>query len=301
MTARKKKRVRSKSKIWRVVSILILTFCLIFFLFRKGVWERGEKLSIATRSLDGSVSVLIFDSIDHEITKLSLPPMVQLEASRGLGTWNASSIWKLGYDEGYRGKLLSETLTKNLKIPIVGWADTLVMGFWDNSPVSLVRAVLYSYKSNLSFLDRIKLAAFSISTKEFKRSEIDLEKVGFLVPKILPGGDKGCVLSEKIPERLLGVASVNSWVGENIKVMIIDATEEKEVPQGLGELIEAMGAKLALVKKEPPKEDDCTVYASQEKLVDTFSQTFSCRYGGMYKDSNFGVVVEIGKKFEERF
>lgn len=305
MPARRKRRLRNKKKRFSSVKSLVLIllfFTLLFFLiFQTSFWDGDSKLTLAINKKDGDVLIAIFNPVVDEVTSITVPKNTQLKVARQLGTWRAGSVWQLGENEDLEGRLLQETITYHLKLPVVAWADSPAEGFANGELVALVKAVSLPYKTNLKIGDRIKLAFFSFGVKNFKREEINLAETNLLKKTQLIDGEEGFILTSGLPASILALFSDIEISQKDVLVLIRDATDKRGVPEQVGEIVEVLGAKVVAIKKEESEKFDCMVLGKDQKAVEKLAQVFSCEKGKGLPSGSFDLEIKIGEEFARRF
>ncbi len=136
----KKKRFSSVKSL----GLILLFFTLLFFLiFQSSFWDSDSKLTLVVNKKDGDVLIAVFNPVVDEVTSITIPKNTQLKVARQLGTWKAGSVWQLGENEDLEGKLLQETITYHLKLPVVAWADSPAEGFASGGLVHLVKEAIW--------------------------------------------------------------------------------------------------------------------------------------------------------------
>lgn len=305
MPARRKRRLRNKKKRFSPVKSLVLIllfFALLFFLTLKtSFWDSDSKLTLVVNKKDGDVLIAVFNPVIDEVTNITIPKNTQLKVARQLGTWKAGSVWQLGENEGLEGRLLQETITYHLKLPVVAWADSPAEGFASGELLALIKAVSLPYKTNLKMGDRIKLALFSFGVKNFKREEINLAETKLLKKTRLIDGEEGFILISGLPANILALFSDIGISQKDVSVLIRDATNKKGVPEQVGEIIEVLGAKVAAIKKEEGEKFDCLVLGKDQKAVEKLTQVFSCEKGKGFPSGSLDLEIKIGEEFAKRF
>ncbi len=305
MPARRKRRSRNKEKRFisvKSLGLILLFFTLLFFLiFQTSFWDSDSKLTLVVNKKDGDVLIAVFNPVVDEVTSITIPKNTQLKVARQLGTWRAGSVWQLGENEDLEGRLLQETITYHLKLPVVAWADSPAEGFANGGLVALVKAVSLPYKTNLKIGDRIKLAFFSFGVKNFKREEINLAETKLLKKTRLIDGEEGFVLISGLPASILALFSDIEISQKDVSVLIRDATDKRGVPEQVGEIIEVLGAKVAAIKKEESEKFDCMVLGKDQKAVEKLAQVFSCEKGKGLPSGSFDLEIKIGEEFARRF
>ena len=279
----------------KMLAFLLIVILFLFF-WQRRTWVGDSKLTLAVNDRN-RVLLGVFDPQTSEITTIIIPGSTQVDVSRRLGEMRVSSVWKLGQDENLMGRLLSETITKNFRIPTNYWADGFASGFLGKG--SIFSALFRKYRTNLSFSDRLRLFFFSLKVKEFKRTEIDLSKTTFLKEKKLIDGEMGYVVNELVPQRIMILASDNLIVKRDLKILLTNATGDVNISEDIGRIIEAMGTKIASVENTKKEEIDCVVTGEDKEIVKRFVLLFGCQ--PKTGRGNFDIEFKFGTKFADRF
>lgn len=303
--ALRKRRLPKKKKRFGPVRFLALTLVFVAFLFflafQTRFWDKDSKLTLVINKKDGDVLVAVFNPVVDEVTNITIPKNTQLRVARQLGTWKAGSVWQLGENEGLEGKLLQETITYHLELPVVAWADSPAEGFASGELVALAKAVSLPYKTNLKIGDRLKLALFSFGVKNFKREEINLAETKLLKKTRLIDGGEGFVLVGDLPASILALFSDIKISQKGTSVLIKNATGKKSVAEQVGGIIEVLGAKVAAIKEEENGDFDCLVLGKDQKAVEKLAQVFSCQKEKSLPSGSLDLEIRLGEGFAKRF
>jgi len=280
----------------------LLFLALLFFLaLQTGLWSRDSKLTMVINQEEGDVLLAVFNPAVEEITTIVIPQNTQLRAARQLGTWKAGSLWQLGKNEKLEGKLLQETVTYYLKLPVIAWADSPAEGFANGGLIGLLKAAALPYETNLKIGDRIKLALFSFSVKNFKKEEINLAETNLLRKTRLIDGEEGFILVGDLPVSIQSLFSDLEISQKKMSLLISDATGKKGVAEQVGEVVEVLGAKVAAIKNEEKGEFDCLVSGGDRRAVGKLARVFSCEKTKEPPSGNFDLEIRIGEGFARRF
>ena len=298
---RRKKRLNGTLRRYWLILLLSVFLFFLYVIFSKSFWNGEDKLNIVVNSKDGYVSVISVDPEFAGMTLLDIPDSVEVALTRNLGEMRLASVWQLGLNEGYKGALLAEVITKNFQIPVSLWGDNELLGFWTGEPVAILKAVFTNYKTNLTLSDKLKLAVFSLKVKNFKKVKINLADTGFLKAKKLVDGEGGYVVFGLMPKNILAIFSDSRLTKNPLKVEIIDASSFDGVARDMGKIIEVMGAKVALIRKVPKENMDCEIFGKTTKFIEAVGPVFSCQTKKDLNDGGFDLVIKIGEKFAERF
>lgn len=301
--SRRRRKKTQKKPFLKKAAFLVVVLVSLFVVFRLTTrhWNSEGKLSITAPREDGSVAVTTFDPATDGIKTVVIPAETEVRVARQLGTWRIKSVWELGQDEGLDGQLLSETITRQLKIPVFVWSDSVGAGFFSSSPLAIIKAALFPYKTNLGIGDRLRLAVFSLGVKNFKREEIDLSETKVLQRTTLVDGTPGYRVVGDIPSSIAAIYSDPYMSSISAKTQIIDATSSNSVAKDVGEIVEVIGLKTASIEDVEVRADlDCKVSGRDKDLANTISKLFSCEVV-THEDGNFDLTVLIGEEFAKRF
>lgn len=297
-----KKRETAKNffvKIFLLSALLVLVF--VFF-SRGKFWDGKQKISIAINTKAGDVLVSTFDPVSSEIVTLKIPKDLEVKSSRSLGILKIKGLWKLGENEKLNGKLLSETLTYQLKMPVSVWADIPASGFLaSNDPKALFYAVFSRYKTNMTFQDRIKIALFSLGVKNSSKTFIDLADYSFLLSQKLTDGALGFKIEGARPAKISVVFNDYAVSKISPKLKISDHSGKYGLAEDVGEIAELVGAKVISIVKEKEEDFDCMVLSVNKMIQKKMSQVLSCRWQNKKPEENIDVEIKIGKGFAKRF
>lgn len=297
LKSREKKRLRI---LWFLLPLIVF-LALIYWATRPSLWNGQSALSMVVA--DGeTLKIIVFDPQADQITTVGVPANLEVEVARQLGTWKMGSVWELGRQEGVGGKLISETVTRSLRLPVTAYASGEALGFVEGGPIKAVTAVLSPYETNLSLGDKIALVLYSLgANKTTNRVATDLEKLGYIYPVTLKDGTRGFKYRSEVPIKLASILGDSAISEENLKISIIDAAARRDIATRIGEIIEVMGGKVLSVKSGEKAETDCIVkgkgaFVTAKKI----SEVLGCRLETL-GESNFDVELVLGAKFAERF
>lgn len=248
--------------------------------------------------------IVSFDFENKEISVVEIPANTQVEVARSLGSWELSSVWNLGENEKVGGgELLTQTLRDNFFAPVFFWTSEKGVLLLSDNSLACLSFVLSERKSNLDFIQRVKLAFFSVRFKGSNLTRIDLSQTPFLEQSRLKTGKDGFLIKGDLPEDLLWVYADPLFLKNKVFVSIVNETGGSLVVSKVGKIIESMGGKILAVENQNITDSDCEVYSSNLVLAKRLSSVFSCKVDKSmdYKVQEGEVVIRIGKKFKDRF
>jgi len=299
-TSRKDKNRGGRKKLLTVLIVAILAVCL-FISLRTKYWRENERLILTLNTPGSDVEMVVFDNHAGEIVTIILPGSTQVDAAKNLGFWKVGSLWQLGVNERMGGKLLTDTITKNLKIPTYLWADKEASGFASGNSIQILKAMLFPYDSNLEFGDKVRLGLFSLGVKDFKRNSVNLSNTEMLYKKKSEDGKESFYVSDKLPVNLLPIVSDPIMSKQLLKTVILDSTGKAGVAERVGEVIEVMGSKVASIDKKEKSNFGCTVRSSNKEVAIRVARVFSCKVEKKNPEGNFDIEIDLGSGFAERF
>ena len=297
----KSRRKRSFFKLFWVVLGVSLVFVASLFL-RRGLWSGESRLSLVIAGNRGDVTLAVFDPESGTITTIDIPGETEVNVARQLGTWRLASVLKLGENEGFGGRLLSETITKSLKLPVEAWASSDARGFIESDLRGMLKAMFSIYKTNLTLGDRINLGLFALRAKKTNRATLDLVSSGNLVRAKLADGTFGYKLrDDTFSSRVLSVFADNVISKSNLTVAIEDKTGRPGTAARVGEIIEVLGGKVVAIKTAGKDNFDCEITGKDKDSIDKIAATFSCAKKRVSSEINFDLEIKIGESFAKRF
>lgn len=280
-----------------IIPIILVLGLILYLIFGTKLWGISSKTSVVSSRSDGSAVVSVFDLTNEEITNLYIPASTQLEVSRNLGTWRVKSIWKLGINEKIEGELLRASIVKNFHFPVIAWADESIYKL-ASGELSGWKSIFTGVKTNLSYPDRIRMAFFAMGVKNTKRLDIDLIKTRVLKTTTLTDGEEGYVVSNKIPEDIKALFSLDNKEGKLLKVNIVNNLGLSDIASSVGETAEVLGAKVASIDQKDLKNYNCEVGAVDAKIAKQVSLVFGCVVKGQPKGS-YDLEIRLGEGFKK--
>jgi len=315
MTARKAQRLKkienlkkkdrktfSFNKLWLVFGLVIIAV-IVFILLGKGTWDGESQLSMAFGSSQEDVLVITVDPDSKKIVTIRIPKETTLDVANQLGSWPAGSVWDLGENENLGGTLLANSITKTFKFPIESWGSyntlRLIKGnFFDKL------SVIFSFDStNLSFVDKIRLAILSLQTPSAKRIEIDLADSSYLNEMKNFEGEIVYHLQGDIPTSILKIFSDSTASAERLRIGIVNSGVNNEQINEVTKVMEVLGTKVLSIRNSVENSDiDCEIRSNKKSVTESkIAKIFDCKEGRLPKESNLDLEIEFGEGFASRF
>jgi hypothetical protein len=298
-TLRVAKRVRKPIHRKLILLSLIVLLTLITVVFLRGErWDKTSRISVISQT-DDEIIISTFDPISDSVTKLVIPAITEVKVARGYGIMRIKNVNNLGKSEGIGDILLAETVTRYFKFPLYYWTSSTGLGLSEKNLINVINAVLVPYPSNLSLPLKIQLAFFNLKVKDSLRETIHLADTSFLDQKPLKDGQTGYVVTSVTPNKV-ALLFTDEYITKNqVAASIIDATDTPGVAEDVGRVLEAMGAKTAAIQKQDGNDFDCTVASEDRIIKEKIARLLGCEID--LTESNFNLVVSLGKQFAERY
>ncbi|QQG47287.1 MAG: hypothetical protein HY044_04135 [Candidatus Woesebacteria bacterium] len=255
-----------------IFASLFVGLCLIFGFV---VNSHRRRIILAIPLSDGGVSVNVFNNRSNSITSFKIPSETLVSASRNLGFWKIKSIWRLGIDEKLYGKLLSETLAKSFYFPVDSWASYEANGFLSGGFGASLSSLFSSYKTNLSFWDKINIFLMSNTSR---RDFSDLKETSLLEEAVLPDGDRGFRISNSnIQSEIVSAFADPVLSSKSATVSIFNQGQlANDKIVGVGMLLEMMGAKVIGSFSKGSSDFNCQVEARDKEAAFEFQRILGC-------------------------
>ncbi len=119
-----------------IFSSLILVSVLIIISFVVFKYLTLDKFIYVNKSKSGDAEIIIIDNQNNKNSKYQISSSENFESARGYGEYKLNSLWQLSKKDPVQGRLVSETIVKNMSLPIYLWKD--------------------NKRTNLSLIQRIK-------------------------------------------------------------------------------------------------------------------------------------------------
>ncbi len=114
---------QKKNKLVKLIILLgIILFVFVFTIIAYKV-STVEKFIYINKSKNLGAEIIIIDTKSDNYVKYTIPPETEFDSARGYGTYKLSSLWTLSETDTIKGKLVAETISKNLFLPVYLWKD----------------------------------------------------------------------------------------------------------------------------------------------------------------------------------
>lgn len=285
--------------------VFILLFSLIavftiFFFNKRNYWDKNNSLFLVVRRPDNSVLVSVFDPVSNEISNIVIPKNTEVEVSSELGVWKIGTVWELGEQHGLDGLLLANTVRKNFNFPTASWADYYATGFSESKISSLFKALFFSYKTNLSFGDRLAITILSLRVKNGSKVNIDLTKTNLLKSKLLLDGTEGYVLTGNFPQFLSSLV-VDRELGKGSYKLFIKYKGSSKIAERIGSFLEVLGTKVVSIDYDEKIVEDCRISGLKSQLLLRISKILSCPSLERGSGDSYSIDLSLGNIYMEKF
>ncbi|OGM21586.1 hypothetical protein A2955_04180 [Candidatus Woesebacteria bacterium RIFCSPLOWO2_01_FULL_37_19] len=295
----KKKVTKRKYSIGLAISLLAIGLIAVVWNINTNFWKNNSKISVLVHKSDDSVLVSVFDHKLGQIINILIPSNTQVEAAGGLGIWKLGSLWELGKKEKMGGQLLLGSVRRTFKFPISRWADYQALGYSDSNLKNLLLANFTSYSSDLTFSEKIALLIFSSGVKNPNRIEINLADTQLLKKGTLTDGEEGFLVSKVSSPKILSYFGDDYVANGSYKVAIFDLGAGTEISEGVGDIVQVMGAKVTSLSKSDISEKSCLIKGKDKRAVKNIANILSCKISEGVLSSGVDIEINLGTGFKE--
>ena len=252
-----KSKYKSKAKSKKLAFVLTIVLALLAvasFIVYRSAFGGASRMSTVAPDSSGNVVFSLYDFGEGTIALVTIPGDTQVDVARSLGSWKIGSVWKLGENEKVGGgRLLAETVTKALKMPVTSVAP--------------------------NFVEKLKIAYLKFNTKSAAVADIDLAKSNYLARIKLNDGSLGYKVSGKdLPLALRAILADARVSRENLNILLENRSGKASIETEVGEIVDVIGGKIASVVKGNIEDTDCTIYGSSKTVTyQVLAKVFSCK------------------------
>ncbi len=295
-----KPKKKSFFKIILIPVFLVVFIIVLFYIFSPKVWDGKSKFVVSVQSSSHDVQVLILDPANSLITTLFIPSQTEVQAANQLGTWKIGSITKLGHDKKLGEDFLKNSIIKSFSFPIDFNVDESFLDLVSGNLPKEFKAIFVGGFSEVSAIDKIRIALFSLQISNASRFNVDLSKTNELERVRLDDGSLGFKVAGNIPTNIESyfVAYDNAHM---LNLLINNATSMNQYASITSKVVEILGANVASIQYQSPSDFDCKVTGLSKDIVLKIARVFSCEVNLVKPVNNFDIQIDIGKKFKDRF
>lgn len=286
----------------------VLLFVLLFIVLITGAyllmpksWDGKSKIAIGVGRQDGIATVIILDPSSSRITTIEIPKETAVSAAHQLGTWKMGSILNLERDENFDGSFFKNTIIKTFEFPIDGWGEEPYINLISGNILKEIDAITAPESSNFSFIDKIRIAWFSLTIGTSGRNDINLSDTSYLERAKLPDATLGWVVNGTIPTNLQALFVNETIQNSNLNIAINNASGDNGQIDIIEKPIETLGANIVSIQNLSQENINCKVTGLSQIAVEKIANMFSCEVSFQKNNNNFDIIVDIGTKFKERF
>lgn len=230
-------------------------------------WNGDSNINLVLKS--DSLKLISYNPKDQKITVVGIPEKLYFEVPKGMGNWQAGSVFKLG-----GGELLQESIASFFGIPILGFLENVSLeDLTDKNPFSIV-ALLPKVKTNLTPFELMRLKTSLSSVRFDKVASLNLEEMGLLDPEKLADGTE--VLTSD-PVRLDSLS--DRFTDPEIKlerktIAIFNATVHPGIAQKAARLISNIGGEVIIISNSEIKIEKTQILGEESKTLGILEQIF---------------------------
>lgn len=120
---RRFKKQKKQNSHWPLAIGIIVVVAFIFLSLLVYKVFTVDSFAFINKADNGDAEIIVFDPVGNTSKSFVVAGNTVLSSSRSLGEYRLDNLWILGRKEGYGGKLISESISKNFLIPIYYWKD----------------------------------------------------------------------------------------------------------------------------------------------------------------------------------
>lgn len=267
---------------------------------KKYSWEGNSNINLVVKK-DSSdeISVLSFNPTDQKLLLLKLPSKLYLSVPGGYGSWQLSSIYKLGQVEkkGLGVMMLKNSISNFLGVPIDGYiqSDKEIVDLLKN-PFNLLTFTTFKTDLNLKELTSL---SFALSSVRFdKVSTLSLVEQQVLDETTLADGS---VVYQFDPGKIDSISqefAEGQIIAEGKEVAIFNATNTPLLAQKAARMVTNMGGKVIMTKSLDEKRKTSAVLTSEKS--DTYTRLSQLFVLDCSNSPNCDTIINDPKILESR-
>lgn len=245
----------------------------------KKSYSWNENLAINLVVKNSSISLLSYIPSEKRITIIKLPDNLLVDVPN-MGEWKLESVYKLGETNKLGSRLLEQTVSQTLGIPINGILDFSSSETNQKDVIEDFRKeanifeVLKNLKTDLTLWELLKLKLALSAVRFDKVKVIDLTDLYILDDKVLADGTKVYTSDSVKIDSIIANISDPKISGENKSVAIFNATEVPLLAEKAGRLISNIGANVIVVSNANKKSARSYVLGEDSQTYQRLIQIF---------------------------
>lgn len=221
--------------------------------------------------------------------------------AHGYGQYTIAKVYDVGQLDKRGGKVLSDTVSDYLGIPIDGYVRLPKSATGEiHSVVSAVMFALQARQTDLSFFDRI-MFAWSLARMRYDKTDVvDLGKSAS--PLLLADGSTGVTLDKDVVDSLLADEfSEDKIRTEDLRIQVVNSTPYAGLGSRGARILTNTGMKVVSVDSTDLPVDKCQL-RMEAKLKNTMTvkrieSVFTCEEGSPIDRAKGDIVVVLGMHY----
>ncbi len=232
---------------------------------RQYSWKGDSTLNIILK--DKTISLFSYNPTDQKITVINIPDNTYLDAGKGLGKWQLSSIFGLGGDQ-----LLKSSIASLFGIPVEALIDPVTLGdLSSKNPFSAI-TILPKIKTDLTPIEFIRLK-MGISFVRFdKIKQIDLEDLGFLDKSNLADGTQILIADPFKLDTLSEGLADPTIKSERKTIAIFNSTNHPGIAQRAARVFSNIGGDVIIISNGKKRYEKTVVIGEKSKTLERLKQ-----------------------------
>ena len=251
---------------------------------RSYIWNGEFNINLLIRS--DHTSILTYNPKEGKVVIINIPDETFLNVPFGFGLWQLRAIYELGESQKGLGggKLLMETLTNFLAVPIDGFLDLSslqprqsaagVINTLRNNPFSGLN-LLSSLKTDLTLWELIKLKLGIGAVRFDKIKELNLLELNVLDKENLPDGTLVFTADSVKLDSVLSDLADPTIMAEHKNIAVLNTTDRTQLAQKAARLITNLGGNVIIMANATQELKKTKVYGLESATLRRLKQIFT--------------------------
>ena len=250
---------------------------------RSYVWDAQFNINLLLRG--SNISVLSYHPKEERIVIINIPDETFLNVPYGFGLWQLRAVYELGESQKDSGgnKLLVETLTNFLAIPIDGFLDfsTLEPNKSASEIVDILKEnpfsgfnLLSGLKTDLTIWELLRLKVSAGSVRFDKIKELSLDKIKVLDRENLLDGTPIYTADPFKLDSVLSDLADPVITSEHKSIAVLNATGQAQLAQKAARLITNLGGNVIITTNASQKLKKTQVVGLESATLKRLKQIF---------------------------
>lgn len=296
--------------IW--VSVGLSGIVALLFWSGLSVWRFSHRVTVAF--IGRPVSILSFDPENQDVTIILLSPDHGAQAVNGYGIYTLSSLWSLGTLEKKEGKILTESLSEAVGLPISSYVGPTSDVLADSpNPLELFtsytvmqRVLSGTFQTDASLMTLLLFTRALRSVVAQNIRLVDLTSAAVTRNESLPDESVRMVLDEgKIDAKLAHIFESSRMRSEDIRLSVVNTTSVSGLAQRAARTMGNLGMIVTSIENDEPPIDECLIITksvyTKAYTIRRLAILFDCAIRQVNELERVEAQVRIGNTYARKF